>query len=155
MSILNHLKYSHIFITVTYPNPSEWNDNRTLTLPEWCVNALNKNGKFIKKHRREKELIGIMSSFDNTPRRGLENARLWSINTPNIVLQRFRQSLEAALLYETCCFPEEEEREDKIIIVNAMNEWAEGMMLEPSDVFGFKMLHQIKEAKKIVAKCQV
>ena len=39
-------------------------------------------------------------------------------------------------------------RNDNMIIVNAWNEWAEGMMLEPTKQEKFKYLEWIKEWKE-------
>ena len=36
-----------------------------------------------------------------------------------------------------------EDGDDRFILINAMNEWAEGMALEPSDVYGRKFLETI------------
>ena len=35
-------------------------------------------------------------------------------------------------------------------MINAMNEWAEGMALEPSDVFGRRFLESVRETKERV-----
>eukprot|EP00984_Skeletonema_dohrnii_P031735 scaffold24635_cov116-Skeletonema_dohrnii-CCMP3373.AAC.1 len=52
-------------------------------------------------------------------------------------------SLDSALYYEACCFSDINDRlskvqkeDDRFIVINAMNEWGEGMALEPSDVYG-------------------
>mmetsp|Transcript_28656 Transcript_28656/g.43740 ORF Transcript_28656/g.43740 Transcript_28656/m.43740 type:complete len:471 (+) Transcript_28656:172-1584(+) len=126
--------------TVMYPNPSEWNENRTLQVPQQC-----KNGNLT----RVDEVAGIMTSFDNTPRRGVEDARIWSPAKPEVTIQRFGESLQAALTYEYCCFPQDkDDKEDRFIIINAMNEWAEAMALEPSDVYQYQFLEQVGKSKQ-------
>lgn len=134
---------------VSYPNPAEWNRKRSLKIPEWCEGThAKKSGK-----SRERDIAGIISSFDNTPRRNYEDANLWSSDPPNVVVERFRQSLHAAIYYESCCFPGDNRKakrkddDDRFIIINAMNEWAEGMALEPSDVYGRQFLETIHDTK--------
>jgi len=65
----------------------------------------------------------------------------------------FRKSLHSALYNESCCFPVDDRRnvpkddDDRFIVINAMNEWAEGMALEPSNVFGRQFLETIRDTK--------
>lgn len=137
---------------VSYPNPSDWAANRTLEIPDWCRQ---------KDHstKRLKDIVGIISSFDNTPRRNFEEANLFATGDPAEVVSRFQTSLHAALYYETCCFddqlPPKSEDDDRFILINAMNEWAEGMAIEPSDVYGRKFLETIRDTKKhlLQTKC--
>ncbi|CAB9514087.1 Lipopolysaccharide biosynthesis protein-like protein [Seminavis robusta] len=139
---------------VAYPNPSGWNQYRTMEVPQWCHQK--------ETYTRVPDIAGIVSSFDNTPRRNYQDAVLWSNDQPAKVVERFQQSLYGSLYYEACCFPGELERrletrrdqDDRFIIINAMNEWAEGMALEPSDVFGRSFLEAIREAKKRVRESQ-
>jgi len=75
-------------------------------------------------------------------------------------VERFRKSLHAAIYYESCCFstaPDAEIRkkksrkdDDRFIIINAMNEWAEGMVLEPSTTYGRHFLEVIQETKRSI-----
>jgi len=141
--------------TVAYPNPSKYNAKSPLSVPEWCI--LQNNGKLRKgmTKARNKEISGIMTSFDNTPRRNFETATIWSPDNPNTVVEKFEQSLEAALYYETCCFRQKDKWSDgrnagdsRFILINSMNEWAEGMALEPSDVFGRRFLDAILRKKE-------
>jgi hypothetical protein len=138
---------------VSYPNPAAWNEKRSLQVPGWCTGEAKDSGK-----QRSRHIAGIISSFDNTPRRNYEEARLWSSDEPDVVVERFRKSLHAALYYEACCFPNDiEERlkkkkddDDRFILINSMNEWAEGMALEPSDVYGRKFLETIRDTVRAV-----
>ena len=163
---INDKTRQHFDKVLAYPNPTDWNQNRPLKVPAWCSSKSS-------KHKRVNELAGIIAAFDNTPRRTLEEAHLWSAAEPAVVVERFRQSLHAALYYETCCFPNNDNDEndndtknrwkrkknknkkrrvvddddDRFVIINAMNEWAEGMALEPSDVFGHRFLEVIRDVK--------
>ena len=71
----------------------------------------------------------------------------------------FRKSLDAALYYEACCFSDINDRlskvqkdDDRFIVINAMNEWGEGMALEPSNVYGRKFLETIRDVKDDLSK---
>jgi hypothetical protein len=37
--------------------------------------------------------------------------------------------------------------DDQFVVINAWNEWGEGMALEPSDIYGHGFLDIIKEVK--------
>eukprot|EP00979_Chaetoceros_neogracilis_P014758 scaffold4853_cov262-Chaetoceros_neogracile.AAC.5 len=132
---------------VSYPNPAEWNEKKSLEVPDWCRGGNNKNNEM----KRPRDIAGIISSFDNTPRRNYEEANLWSSDTPTVVVERFHKSLHSATYYESCCFPNESKKrkkdDDRFVLINAMNEWAEGMALEPSDVYGRKFLEAIRDVK--------
>lgn len=136
--------------TVAYPNPYDWLEGQVLKIPEWCT---VENPVLPKDHRRE--VVGILTSFDNTPRRNFDSAHLWSADRPEIVVERFYVNLYAAIHYETCCLVEEKAKDlrdgegidDSFIIINSMNEWAEGMSLEPSTVFGRQLLDVVRRAK--------
>jgi hypothetical protein len=135
---------------VSYPNPTEWNENRSLEIPDWCL-----DGGGIRK-KRPRDIAGIISSFDNTPRRQYDEANIWSSDPPEVVIDRFRKSLHSAIYYESCCFPVEKQMreskrkrdDDRFVLINAMNEWAEGMALEPSDVYGRRFLEVIRDVKQ-------
>lgn len=140
----------HFSRGLAYPNPHQWNENKPLEIPQWCLAG--------QEQKRIPDIAGIVSSFDNTPRRNYEEAKIWSANKPDKVVLRFQASLYAAMFYEACCFPQEKaqrankprSQDDRFIVINAMNEWAEGMALEPSDVFGRNFLQAIRDTKKAV-----
>jgi hypothetical protein len=146
---------------VSYPNPSEWAANRSLEIPDWCTNNNNDSSgsNTMKVYSRPRDIAGIISSFDNTPRRSYEEANLFATGDPDEIVERFRKSLHSALYYEACCFPDQnlrmakkKEEDDRFVLINAMNEWAEGMALEPSDVYGSKFLEAIRDTKRSLSK---
>lgn len=124
---------------LAYPNPTEWNVNRTMKVPNDC-------GRL----SRVMEMPGIISSFDNTPRRPFAEANVWSSAAADVTIERFRTSLEAAYHYESCCvvLSNDNTMEERLIVINAMNEWAEGMALEPSNVYGRRFLESIRTVKE-------
>jgi len=85
---------------LSYPNPASWNVNRTLEIPNWCVGDMKKT----RRHKRPPDIAGIISSFDNTPRRNFEEANVWSFGPPKVFIEMLRKSLHSALYYESCCF---------------------------------------------------
>jgi hypothetical protein len=85
--------------TVAYPGPYDYLEGKTLQIPEWCA----RKEKPPKDLRRE--IPGLMTSFDNTPRRDVESAHLWSGDNPDAVVKRFHDSLFATMYYEACCVP--------------------------------------------------
>ncbi|CAB9524677.1 glycosyltransferase [Seminavis robusta] len=130
--------------TVAYPYPLDWMERQVLQVPQWC--------SIDNEQRIDTELPGILTSFDNTPRRDLESAHLWSADEPDRVVQRFSQSLTAAIYYQTCCCLHDNDDNDNsdndsFVLINSMNEWAEGMSLEPSTVFGWRLLEAVQRAK--------
>jgi lipopolysaccharide biosynthesis protein/glycosyltransferase involved in cell wall biosynthesis len=74
---------------------------------------------------------GVMPSWDNTPRRGRKAHIL--INSSPEAYQRWLRRVTA----ETMALAEVQE---PIILVNAWNEWAEGAVLEPDNVYGHRFL---------------
>jgi hypothetical protein len=63
-------------------------------------------------------------------------------------LSTFRGSLRAALFYQACCYTEG--GTDQVLLINAWNELAEGMALEPSDVHGLRFLEGLKKNESSV-----
>lgn len=89
-----------------------------------------------KKHKiKYKGFPCVLVGFDNTARKGKNAVVLRNQN-----IKDFKTSLiDAKKDVEN--FPEEE----KIVFVNAWNEWAEGNHLEPCQKWGTKFLEAIKE----------
>jgi Glycosyltransferase WbsX len=153
----------HFVRPVAYPNPAGWNEHRSLQIPDWCLTQAHPQDKQQAPPPRVPDIAGIISSFDNTPRRNHDEAVLWSAQEPKAVVEQFQKSLVAGLYYETCCFDSYDDdksrrfprdRDDRFLVLNAMNEWAEGMALEPSDVFGRSFLEAIRDAKTIVRQSE-
>ena len=121
--------------TVAYPYPHPW-VNRALQLPAWCEDPTARLEDPSLGALRE--IPGVVTRFDNTPRRALDKALIWNVEKdPNRVIQRFADSMYAAVYYQTCCRPQTPAMAtSRFVIINAWNEWAEAMTMEPSDVYG-------------------
>ncbi|KAI2511033.1 Glycosyltransferase WbsX [Fragilaria crotonensis] len=131
----------------SYPYAFEWTKGRSFRVPPWCTKRDTK----VKPPR--KEFIGVVTSFDNTPRREFDQAVIWMAkNTrPDAHLDKFRGSLRATLFYQACCYTDG--GVDQFVLINAWNEWAEGMALEPSDVYGLRFLEELKRTKAEFKTC--
>ena len=91
---------------------------------------------------------GVCPSWDNTARRA-EGGTIFYGSTPEC----YAEWLENAAMDTVKRFPVESER---IVFVNAWNEWAEGAYLEPDQRFGYAYLQATRDALQNVAiHCRV
>ena len=90
---------------------------------------------FARREFSYKYLPCIMVGWDNTARRGEKGVVFVNQNK-----QAFKESLILASKTVEEYLPEE-----KLIFINAWNEWAEGNYLEPCAKFGFQYLEAVKE----------
>lgn len=148
--------------TMVYPYAADY-IHKPLALPRWCraddTNGLDSKHKIpsYPEPRNKPEINGITLTFDNTPRRDFKVSNLWNIGNASSVVARFRDSLKAALTFDTCCWHPSHRtlhNEERFVVINAWNEWGEGMTMEPSDVYGNKFLEAVKEAKEEVSSLQ-
>jgi lipopolysaccharide biosynthesis protein len=82
---------------------------------------------------------GVMAGWDNTPRRQ-NNSLVFENATPGA----FQAWLEAAIS-ET---REQAHGDERIVFINAWNEWAEGAYLEPDTRFGHTWLEAVRNARE-------
>ncbi|MEY4455950.1 MAG: hypothetical protein RLY15_214 [Bacteroidota bacterium] len=82
------------------------------------------------KNKKENSILSIFIDFDNTPRYK-KRARYFY----NFDLNKFEESLVQMLSKDSF---------GDIYVINAWNEWGEGMFLEPDQTYGFKKLEIIK-----------
>lgn len=125
-----------------YPFPFPWmrGGKDPMKVPLWCLNRSPVG------QPRLDNVMGIVTSFDNTPRREFQEARLWiGRKGEGGVMKNWDRNLWAAFYYHACCY--EEGGKDQFILINAWNEWAEGMALEPSDVYKLGFLKELKYTK--------
>lgn len=79
---------------------------------------------------------GVMLAWDNTARRG-STATIFARATP----QAYGRWLEAACT----CSIRKSNRDERIVFINAWNEWAEGTYLEPDRRYGYAWLQKTRE----------
>lgn len=101
--------------SMTYPYPLPWLTN-TYTIPEWCQQGQQRE---VAAPQTRQEVTGLLTAFDNTPRRNYQEATLYGADTPERILARFGVNLRTALYYNTCC---QSQTEDRFVAINAWNE---------------------------------
>ena len=87
----------------------------------------------------ERVFPGVMMGWDNTARRG-PNANIFTGANPC----NFRRWLAKSMASERCTA--ERTGQDRMVLINAWNEWAEGTYLEPDQTFGRGWLEAILSA---------
>lgn len=83
---------------------------------------------------------GSMVEWDNTARR-MENANIFAEFEPDLFRTWNIKNQFYSRLYNY--------QNDKLIFINAWNEWAEGSYLEPDQKYGTQMLEIVKEVAKL------
>ncbi len=86
---------------------------------------------------------GVCPTWDNTARRGERAAILWGANPDG-----FRDWIINAGRDTVARFAPDE----RLLFVNAWNEWAEGAHLEPDREYGYQWLHAVRDAQTLLAK---
>lgn len=121
-------------------------NNRHKAVPKMCAIGVLGNAS-------RPFYLGTITLFDNTPRRHFHSADIWNRRGPGLgaggVVAAFERDLVDAMAFEACCQAAEvRDKGGKFVVVNAWNEWGEGMVLEPSDVFGHAFLRAVSRAKR-------
>ena len=93
----------------------------------------------------EPHFVGIISGFDNTPRRDPQEAVFFKDGC------NFEENLRALLRYTQCCT--KNPADQRIAVLNAWNEWGEGMALEPSRQYGTALLETIRRVRADSISC--
>lgn len=83
----------------------------------------------------EHTILGAFSGWDNTPRKGYNGCLFTDVNA-----QSFEECLEGQI-------KKAKKYGCPQIVINAWNEWAEGMYLEPDERFKYQFLEAVKCAK--------
>ena len=88
---------------------------------------------------KPKLYAGVMPSWDNTARHG-ERATIWFDSSP----ESYYEWLSQVVAYTRRTV----EVRDRLVFINAWNEWAEGCHLEPDEKFGYAWLNATAMALK-------
>lgn len=95
--------------------------------------------KFYRKNfKKEKMYNAVMPMWDNTPRRNNQGNRIFHGSTPTLYKSWLKDVINH---YQKECMLDE-----KIIFINAWNEWGEGAYLEPDRNYGYAYLEATKNA---------
>ena len=79
--------------------------------------------------------LGFFTGFDNSPRIGKRVKILYENNSPEIVEKYFRIQYQRSV-----------DLGNEFLFINAWNEWAEGAILDPDNLYGYGYLEAIKRA---------
>eukprot|EP01040_Poterioochromonas_malhamensis_P004195 gene4195-4490_t len=114
-------------------------------LPSICLEKPQE----IWKRNFHPHYIGIMTQYDNTPRRTIETGSITRRKVYHLTqLESFEVDLINTMYYERCCFsPDVRSKSGKFITINAWNEWGEGQVLEPSEQEGYSYLRAVRKIK--------
>jgi hypothetical protein len=127
-----------------YPSNHNFKGNM---VPQWCRDGGRGN-------ETRPVYLSTLTAFDNTPRRDFSTATVWDRRWSHLgVIKSFERDLVETMYYDMCCqTPAARNAGGKFMMVNAWNEWAEGMTMEPSNLWGRQFLDSVRNAKKIVRK---
>ncbi len=126
--------------------------------PRTAINKMNESGKAInrngvrcfeyqdawdavlqdKAYEGSKTFFTGISGYDDTPRRGKSGECLIN-NSSELFQNNFEKLLIKTIQYE-----------NEFVLINAWNEWGEGMYLEPDEGHRYEYLKAIKKAKENV-----
>jgi lipopolysaccharide biosynthesis protein/predicted O-methyltransferase YrrM len=105
---------------------------------------------FIENHENRlskapyNQFRGVMLNWDNTPRKGIFGT-VCLLNSPD----NYRKWLTEAII-DT--LENKKSDDEKLIFINAWNEWAEGTHLEPNQKYGFAYLNATRKALESIEK---
>ena len=89
------------------------------------------------------QMRGVMPGWDNTPRRKSE-AHLFQGHSPSGYARWLRSATHWTLA-------QERSKEERLVFINAWNEWGEGAYLEPDQRFGYAFLQATRDVIEEVA----
>ena len=93
---------------------------------------------YIKNNSSNKLIPSVLSNFDNSPRYDRDSAHIVFGSTP----KKFQEWLTSAIEN----VKKKTLSSNRFIVINAWNEWAESMHLEPDDKFGYAYLNSVGRA---------
>lgn len=90
---------------------------------------------------------GLMLNWDNTPRKGIFG-NIYLQNTPANYGKWLREAIEDTS-------ENKQSENEKLIFINAWNEWAEGTHLEPNQKYGYAYLNETKRVLNKASKSKL
>ena len=117
--------------------PKLFEDDTKITMYDYKKNIFQ---YIFRKEKKYKLFKTTYASFDNTARRGKNGSWMFHGATPEL----FKKFLAEITYYTDKRF---ENPEEKLLFINAWNEWAEGAHLEPDEKYGYTYLNICKEIK--------
>lgn len=108
--------------------------NRIADYSEIVANEL------VRERPNFKSFLCPVTNWDNSPRRGDAGSIILTNSTPSEFRKWFSFAVESTL--------REFEGEERIVFINAWNEWAEGAHLEPDQKWGLEYLRAVRDVLK-------
>ena len=138
-----------IFDSVWY-YPFAFKTTKFLNVPGEC----RKPADVIAQQETAPFAVGILTTFDNTPRRNVRDALVYSREGQGLPPSKTLEiDVVTCLLINACCqHVEAQNLAGKFMMINAWNEWGEGMVLEPSTKYGRSLLEAVKEGKRMASQ---
>ena len=109
------------------------------SLSEFKVYDMKKNvlsGKIEKQHQW-KTFRTVFARWDNTPRKAYSNAIILDGLSPDIYAKWLQFAINDTI--------KNKEGDERLVFINAWNEWAEGAMLEPDMKYGYAYLDATRQ----------
>lgn len=102
------------------------------------ADAFVKKREFMIPHKTKKYYRGVMTTWDNSPRKHSTGARVFQgLSSETFKYWLTETVLEGKKIHDA---------ENNYIFVNSWNEWGEGSHLEPDTRFGYAMLKALRDA---------
>ena len=129
-----------------YPFAFAFKPTTLMRLPIEC-----RNPEAVAQRKSAPFAVGILSSFDNTPRRNVQDALIYARDDQGLPPGKtLEMDVVTSLIVNACCQSVESYKAaGNFMTINAWNEWGEGNVLEPSAKYGRSLLEAMKDGKKM------
>lgn len=104
----------------------------------WDMTRFFKEQGYLVSHVAKNYYRGVMTMWDNSPRRAKNGCEIYMGNTPMALKKWLVDVIEEGKKIH--------ENDRNFIFINAWNEWAEGTYLEPDMKYGYAFLNAVSEA---------
>lgn len=128
------LEYRNIFEKILHKLKSKFKKNYLYFIPKYDYKKIMKYSlKISKRYVTSNTYPGVFTEWDNTPRHHRRGY---------VIKNESKEDFKTYLLEQKKIM---KNKKCEYIFINAWNEWAEGMYLEPDEKNGYKYLEIIKE----------